>query len=78
MAQIIFNIPDDQVSRVVTALSGFYGYREIDENGDPNPETRAAYAKRKMAQEMRARVKRVERQQQADAIVITDPDIDAE
>ena len=75
MAQLIFNIPDDQVGRVVDALAIFYGYRAEDENGDPNPEGKPAYVKRKIATEMRARVRRVERQQAADAIVITDPDI---
>ena len=77
MAQLVFNIPDDQVQRVVNALALFYGYRATDEQGNPNAETKAQYVRRRMADEMRARVKRIERQQQAEQIVITDPGIEA-
>lgn len=77
MAQLIFNIPDDEVQRVVSALATFYGYRATDDAGNANPENRAAYVKRKIADEMKARVKRIERQQQAEQIVITDPGVEA-
>ena len=50
MAQLVFNIPDDQVQRVVNALALFYGYRATDEQGNPNAETKAQYVRRRMAQ----------------------------
>ena len=49
MAAITFNIPDEHLPRLVEALSEHYGYKEILVTGEPNPETRAQFIKRKTA-----------------------------
>ncbi len=48
MAQIILNIPDQHVGRVVAAVSDHFGY-EAEIDGQPNPETAAQYSRRKIA-----------------------------
>jgi hypothetical protein len=49
------------MSRFVDGIAGHFGYRaEID--GEPNPETKAAYGKRKLRQQVIAWVKRYELQ----------------
>jgi len=48
--QIIFNIANEDLPRVITAFTVTFNYQEtiIDENGDevPNPETKAQFTKR--------------------------------
>jgi len=57
---ITFQVNTDHLQRFIDGISAHYGYRdEVD--GEPNPETRAAYGKRKIRQEWVHRVKRQER-----------------
>ena len=58
---ITFQVNTDHLQRFINGISAHYGYREEDESGEPNPETRAAYGKRKIRQEWVHRVKRQER-----------------
>jgi hypothetical protein len=53
--QIIVNVPDAQATRVLTKFAAFHGYSETirpPTNGGsvPNPETRAQFCKRKLAE----------------------------
>ena len=45
MAQIIFNIPDTELNRVVDCITGQYNYQPVI-NGQPNPETKGVFTKR--------------------------------
>ena len=51
MAQIILNIPDNQLSRVVTGICTFYGYSATLMDGTVNPETANAFAKRMLIEQ---------------------------
>ena len=54
MATISTTIPDEYLPRVIEALAGNYGYetniKDAEGNTIPNPETKAQFAKRMMAQ----------------------------
>jgi hypothetical protein len=54
MAQVTFTIPDAVVSEYVSAFCDTFGY-QTEINGQPNPETRAQFARRmwrQMAQDV--------------------------
>ena len=77
MAQLIYNIPDDQVTRAINALALFYGYRtEID--GQPNPEGKAPFVKRMIGRELRHRVIRIEKYLASETLQPDDPGITVE
>ena len=62
MADVTFTIPDEQMTRFVNGMAAHFGYREILENGDSNPETKAQYIRRKVRLQWRTWVKKEERQ----------------
>lgn len=49
MAQVILTYPDAVAQRVVDALCGRFGYQATLQNGLPNPQTRAQFAKLQIA-----------------------------
>jgi len=53
MAQIIFNIPDAVLPRVVDAVSLAFNYLPTLLSGGPNPETKGAFTKRMIANEIK-------------------------
>ena len=57
---ITFQVNDDHLTRFIDGIAGHFGYRE-EIDGVPNPETKAAYGKRKMRRQMVMWVKRYER-----------------
>ncbi len=75
MATVSFTIPNEHLQRFINGMAEHYGYRELDENGDPNPETKVQYGKRKIRQEWIQRVKRVEHKAEASAIVIEEIEV---
>ncbi len=67
MAQIIINIPNAVVNRVVNGLCGQFGYNEYLEDGvTPNPETPAQFAKQVVVQFVKNGVKAWEASQAAE------------
>ncbi len=63
MAQLIIDIPDPVVTRVLMAVSTRWGYQDtiiVDGNPVPNPETRAAFCKRMLAMHIRNWVREYE------------------
>ena len=54
-------INDEHLPRLINGLAAHWGYRDTDENGDPNPESKAQYIKRKQKLEWVFRVKKQER-----------------
>lgn len=74
MAEIIITINDAHVTRALDGMAGHFGYRdEVD--GEANPETKSAFAQRKLKQQMVQWVKRYEREQAIRALEITEVDI---
>lgn len=60
MAQIVINIPDPVAPRVLLGFSSRYGYQATLDNGSPNPETRAQFAKRKLMELIKQAVREAE------------------
>lgn len=60
MAQITINIPDAIQERVLNGFAKHYNYSPTLENGDPNPETKAQFAKRKLIEFIKLAVKDAE------------------
>lgn len=73
---ILGTIDDANMPRFLDGISGYFGYRETDINGDPNPETKAQYSRRKLQQQVKGWIRRHERQQAIDEIVT--PEIEIE
>jgi len=65
-AKFTFETSDDNAKRFVDAICGLNGYSDTLE-GSPNPETRAAYAKRKTKEWMVGTVDRWEEMQRVQA-----------
>ena len=56
MAQLIINIPNDKVTRVMDALTGAWGYEPLilsEIEMIPNPETKAAFVKRHIIDDLK-------------------------
>jgi hypothetical protein len=62
MAQITITIPDAIAPRVLNGFSSYYGYSPTLDNGDPNPETKAQFSKRKLIELIKLAVKEAEMQ----------------
>lgn len=77
MAQLIFNIPDEQVQDAIDGLSRYFEYRETLDDGTSNPESPAQFARRKFAATMKGYVRAGLRKLQQDALAAI-PDIDIE
>lgn len=72
---VTFQVNDDHLRRFYNAIAGHFGYRELDENGDPNPETKAEYSRRKLRQTMILWVKQCECQAVIEDIITDEIDI---
>lgn len=48
MASITINIPDQVLNRVINGFCERHGYMPLLENGEPNPQTKAQFAKSKI------------------------------
>ena len=57
---ITFEVKTEHVSRLLNGLASHYGYRDVDINDVPNPETKQQYTRRKIMQEWKRRVLRAE------------------
>lgn len=66
MATITLNIPDAQLNRVVNGLATLYGY-QATVNGEPNPQTKAQFAKAQILRFVKESVKAVEANADAEA-----------
>ena len=62
MATITITIPDEHLTRAIDAIAGSFGYRELID-GEPNPETKAQYSRRKIATALRHRILAYEQEQ---------------
>lgn len=71
MASINITIPDPIAPRVLNGFAKYYGYSPTLENGDPNPETKAQFAKRKLIEIIKAAVKRAEVEDATNAAATT-------
>ena len=60
MAQITINIPDAIASRVINGFAKRYHYSPTLEDGTPNPETKAQFAKRKVIEFIKQAVREAE------------------
>jgi len=58
---VTFQINDEHLSRFVDGIAGHFGYQDTID-GEPNPETKAQYGKRKLRRQMITWVKRYEQQ----------------
>lgn len=56
MASITITIPDQIAQRVLNGFCTHYGYLATLDNGDPNPETKLQFAKRKLIEYIKAGV----------------------
>ena len=91
MAQFIFNVPDNQVSRIVDAFSANYNYQTqvanpsydpelpIDSGNQPlmtNPETQGQFVRRQIRNFMKENVVAYEKKQQISGLSqISPPDV---
>jgi hypothetical protein len=66
MAQVVITIPDAQVTRVNDAFAAVYGYQATLPNGDPNPQTKAQFAKARTIDYIKDVVKSYEAQRDAE------------
>ena len=57
---VTFQVNDDHFARFIDGIAGHFGYQDTID-GEANPETKAAYGKRKMRRQMVMWVKRYER-----------------
>lgn len=60
MAQITINIPDSILTRVLNGFAKRYNYAPILEDGSPNPETKAQFARRKVIEFIKTAVREAE------------------
>lgn len=59
MANINIVIPDNLLPRVINGIASFYGY-QTEINGQPNPQTKAQFAKAQLIAHIKHCVKTVE------------------
>ena len=67
---LTFQIRDENVTRYILMLSRYFGYKEFDMDGEPNPESKGAYAKRKIDNTLKNIVEQEERKEAEGEIVI--------
>lgn len=67
MAQITINIPDNIATRVLNGFAYRFSYSPILEDGSPNPETKAQFAKRKLIEHVKQAVREAEIEQAKNA-----------
>jgi hypothetical protein len=61
-------VKDEHVARFRDGIAAHFGYQETLINGEPNPETKAVYSKRKLRQQMIIWVKQAERAAAIEAV----------
>jgi hypothetical protein len=66
VAEIRVAIPDAWAPRVLEAICVLYGYADTLSDGSPNPETKAAFAKRIVGRWIKEQLVRYETTQAAD------------
>lgn len=71
MTTITITIPDNITPRVINGFAKRYNYSPTLENGDPNPETKAQFAKRKIIEYIKQSVKEAEMQDATNAAATT-------
>jgi len=70
MANITITIPDAIASRVLNGFARRYGYAPTID-GEPNPETKAQFAKRKLIELIKQAVREAEVQEASNAAATT-------
>lgn len=70
MAQVSITVPDACMTRLEDAFAATYGYQAII-NGQPNPETKAQHARRKIKEHVWSVVRASETRAAAEAASIT-------
>lgn len=60
MTTVTINIPDNITTRVLNGFAKRYNYSPTLENGDPNPETKAQFCKRKIVELIKQAVREAE------------------
>jgi len=71
MSTISITIPDAVTTRVLNGFAKRFNYSPTLENGSPNPETKAAFAKRKLIELIKQAVRESEIQDAANAAATT-------
>lgn len=71
MAQITITIPDSVATRVLNDLAQRFNYSPTLEDGSPNPETKAQFAKRKLIEMIKQACKEAEVQNAANSAATT-------
>lgn len=78
MAQLILNIPDNQINRVIDAICIKYGYQdqlETPEGYIPNPLTKAQFSRNRVAELLKNHILQIEREIATNAISINNVDV---
>lgn len=65
MTTLTITIPNAITNRVIDGFAKRYNYSPLLENGDPNPETKAQFAKRKVVEFIKQAVREAEIQDAA-------------
>ncbi len=71
MSTITITIPDNITTRVLNGFAKRYNYSPTLENGSPNPETKAQFAKRKLIEYIKQAVREAEIQDAANTAATT-------
>lgn len=68
MPDIVFSLSAAHLTRLIDAAAAVYGYEPRLEDGRPNPETKAQFAKRMIAQRLKDLVRNHEDEQARRAV----------
>lgn len=71
MATIMINIPDNISNRVINGFCKRFNYSSTLEDGEPNPETKAQFAKRKLIEFIKQSIREVEIQDASNVAATT-------
>lgn len=72
---VVFKVNSEHIQRFINGMAEYYGYTAVFEDGTPNPETKAQYARRKIREEWVQRVIKMERQAQIEQISIDEIEV---
>lgn len=70
MSQITLTFPDDQQTRIINGICKDMGYSATLEDGSPNPETKAQFAKRVIIERIKNMVTSGELKEAEEAIQV--------
>lgn len=73
MALINISITNPRHVRVMNAICALHGYEAVDEEGIPNPETKALFAERKIREVVLSMVTNYEQRAARDAFIKQNP-----